>query len=259
MGVSRRIPTEFSRVFVPRLPLRLQRFQPAQTWLQAESASVGYANLAAPELSSRGESVSPLFGNDVSALASFGVALNALRGTSGPVRVVDFGGYDGKHHAMMASHFATVDFSWTVVELPQVVNKFDNHRAPGLSFTSELNDALCGGADIVLASASLNYVPDPLVRLTTMLSSSQVVVLSRLPLWPIPEHHVAIQRAQRKPEISYPTWFFSEVQFLSELGKSTEVLLDVEFPDDRASFKSHYSTYRGLVLARKAASSEPQR
>ncbi len=249
MGLGNYLPPAISRALVPRLPRRWQRFTSATTWAEAEAASVGY--VAVPASTATGEALSTqaLTGNQTALVAAFGVALSAREPRDGPISVVDFGGYDGKHADLIQHLFPELTFEWIVVDLPGVVEVMSVRRRPGLAFVSDPSAALEPGPDVILASASINYIADPMDMLRMMCSHASVVVLSRLPLWPIDRHTPAIQHTQRRPvDISYPTWFFSEHVFMSEIPSGSDVLLDFVCPDDRAGFAGHYSTYRGLVI-----------
>ena len=183
-------------------------------------------------------------------IAAFGVVLGTRNWSGQPVRVVDFGGYNGKHADLIQSLLPKLSFEWIVVDLPSVVGVMSDRSRHGLQFMSDLSVALESKADVVLASASLNYVPNPTSMLGTMCANSSYVVLTRLPLWPIESHAAAVQHAQRRPvEISYPTWFFSEARFMTELPTGSQVMFDFVCPTDRAGFAGHYLTYRGLVIA----------
>jgi len=163
---------------------------------------------------------------------------------------VDFGGHDGKHADLIQHLFPQLTFDWLVIELPGVVEVMSARSRPGLAFASDPYPALEAGPDVILASASLNYIPDPTNMLRMMCEHSTFVVLTRLPLWPIERHTAAIQHTQRRPiQFSYPTWFFSESVFMAEIPIGSDILLDFVCPDDRAAFAGHYSTYRGLVIA----------
>ena len=250
MGLGNYLPPEVSRQIVPRLPRRWQRFTAAATWANAEAQSIGYSNVPSAPLATTSRSGQSLAGNQTAMVAAFGVALAALDPSSEPVRVVDFGGYDGKHADLIEPLFPGLSFEWVVVDLPPVVEAMSGLSRPGLEFVSDLSVAVEARADVFLASASLNYIPDPTAMLGTMCANAAFVVLTRLPLWPIESHTAAVQHTQRRPvEVSYPTWFFSETRFMAELPAGSEILLDFVCPDDRAGFAGHYSTYRGLVIA----------
>lgn len=248
------LPPELSRRIVPHLPRRWQRFTYAPTWADAQAMSIGYAEVAVTPPPATPHPRQPLAGNQLAMVGAFGVALSARHPSVLPIRVVDFGGYDAKHAALIQQFFPGLSFEWVVVDLPPVVESMSDLKRPGLEFTSDLSVALDARVDVFLASASLNYIPDPTAMLDTMCEHAPFVVLARLPLWPIQSHTAAVQHARRRPiEVSYPTWFFSERRFVAELPAKSEILLDFVCPDDRAAFAGHYATYRGLVIATDGA------
>jgi putative methyltransferase (TIGR04325 family) len=250
VGLGNYFPLDVSRRIVPRLPQRWQRFTSAPSWTAAEAQSIGYVEVPVAPPPTTVLPRQPLVGNQIALVGAFGVALGARSPSDSPIRVVDFGGYDGKHADLIQSVFSELSFEWVVVDLSPVVGAMSGRSRPGLEFTSDLLAALDARADVFLASASLNYVPNPIAMLGTMCTNASFVVLTRLPLWPIESHAAAVQHTQRRPvEISYPTWFFSEQQFMTGLPTGSKILLDFVCPDDRASFEGQYLTYRGLVIA----------
>ena len=250
MGLGNYLPLAISSALVPRIPRRWQRFSSAATWAQAEAASVGYRSAPITLPATDVLRAHALTGNQTALVAAFGVALAAREPRDGPISVVDFGGYDGKHADLIQHLFPKLSFDWVVVDLPAVVDVMCDRSRPGLTFVSDPAAALSAEPDVILASASLNYIADPTDMLRTMCLHASFVVLTRLPLWPIVRHTPAIQRTQRRPvDISYPTWFFSERVFMSEIPSGSDILMDFVCPDDRAGFAGHYSTYRGLVIA----------
>ena len=250
MGLGNYLPPELSRKVVPRLPRRWQRFTSAPTWAQAEAESVGYVSAPVSLPTTTALPKQALAGNQTALVAAFGVALAAREPRGGPVTVVDFGGYDGKHADLIQHLFPQLSFDWVVVDLPGVVEVMSVRSRPGLTFVSDPSAALEAGPDVILASASLNYIADPADMLRMMCANGSFVVLTRLPLWPIERHTAAVQHTQRRPvDISYPTWFFSEPVFMAQIPTGLDILFDFVCPDDRAGFAGHYSTYRGLVIA----------
>ena len=249
MRLANRLPLPISRRVIPRIPRRWQRFTSALTWAEAEAASIGYSEVPVADHLPQLAPNQRLTGNEAALTAAFKVALGGLHSGGEPVRVVDFGGNDGRHAHLMQGFFEEVSFDWVVVDLPAVVEAMSIRKRPGLDFESELAPVLDDEVDIVLASASLNYVPQPRETIDALCGSASQVVLARLPLWPIREHAAAVQHVQRRPnEISYPTWFFSEGEFLANLPAGSQVLMDFDCPDDRAAFAGYYLNYRGLVI-----------
>lgn len=250
MGLGQWLTYDVAKHVVPRLPSGLQRFHPASDWNDAEGRSKGYA--AAPLGQVTTPSL-PLILNPAQTrmAAFFGVAYSASETSPRSLRVLDFGGFNGAYSLVVGQCLPAVDLRWTVVELPEVIQALATTRgmAEGVDAISDLEAALKEAPDVILASGALHYTKDPISLLKQFLRASPTVILTRLPLWPIPEHHVAVQRTQTRPvEISYPMWFLSEPRFRSELAGIADVLFECEVPEDRASFLGHFGTYRGLVL-----------
>lgn len=255
-GFASHLPYSVARRVVPLLPRRAQRFQPASSWESAVRQSVGYeaTRHEVPPSKDLGlDPQAPLGARDLQIIAGIGSAID-LVGSKSRVRVVDLGGYHGGHRAVAVRAFPRMSFEWTVVELPDIVRSCRGLVSPDLAFTSDLNHALDAGADICLASASLNYVADPVSTLASMIRTAVAVVLLRLPLWPIAQHSPAIQRLSRhSEELGYPTWFFSETQFRREVSSIGSIVMSFDIPEDRAYFAGHYGCYQGLVIAGEAS------
>ena len=248
------IVSAFRKRVIALKPMRFQRFQPAESWKVAESKSRGYSestNQALLEANPRSnQERTTLSAMDLIVIEAFRTALREIDANQG-IRVLDVGGFDGAYSEVMRNQFPEVEFDWTVVELPVVVNHFAaiNNR---VSYSTDLQQSLQTRPDVVFASAVINYLPNPHEVLESFFNNTKVVILNRQPLWPLDQDQPAIQTAQRKPFlIQYPVWFFSKKQFLSRVASKADVLSDFEVFQDRAYFAGHYGTYRGLVLRTK--------
>ncbi|SRR5579871_234532 len=101
--------------------------------------------------------------------------------------IVDFGGnvgmafYSYRKYITFPGHLC-----WLVYDLPEIVSAGLRIRAQegspaGLSFTTDLSD--CAGCDILLASGSLQYVPESITQIFAGIASSpQHVLLNKLPI-----------------------------------------------------------------------------
>jgi len=231
----------------------MQRFGLCASWEDAERDSVGYESVPLSGLDESSYPEQEMSGNDLGVIAAFGVALAYLKDREhmgGAIRVVDFGGATGRYADLVSGAFPSMEFDWTVVETPRVVESMQPRTRRNLEFATDLALVLEEPADISFASAAINYVRSPVPTVNCLLKGSSLMILARLPLWPITKHEVAVQRTQRRPfEISYPTWFFSEEHFMQEIRDKADVLLDFICPEDKAYFAGHYDRYRGLVLA----------
>jgi putative methyltransferase (TIGR04325 family) len=124
-----------------------------------------------------------------------------------------------------------------------------------ISWTSDLDSALDERWDFVLASASLNYVSEPMEVFTKLGRIAPYVLLTRLSLWPIDRHLPAVQQlSRREPGGAYPTWDFSEAGFLDEIPAIGDVVLRFDVPEDTARIAGHRSAYAGLLIRTKGPS-----
>ena len=236
-------------------PMRFQRFKPTGSWGEAESKTRGYSELtsevlleAHPSRGNQDRTISSAM--DLIVIEAFSTALREIDANQ-VVRVLDIGGFDGAYAEVIKNQFPEVEFEWTVVELPVVVNHFAT-RNDRISYSPNLQQSLQTRPDVVFAPAVINYLSNPHEVLESFFNNTKVVILNRLPLWPLTQDQAAIQTAQRKPFLmQYPVWFFAEAQFLSRVALRSDLLLDFEVAQDRAYFAGHYSTYRGLVLHTK--------
>ena len=245
------LPWPIAARIVPRLPAGIQRFREVDTWDSAALLSREYPAAYSHEDVPLDLSVvrtDVLRSRWVELVAAFGVALASAE-KSRFVRVVDFGGHLGAAYEVVSQAYPDFTFEWTVVETPDVVCLAREKGPKGVVFLSDLDEALGEPVDVTLAAASLNYVAEPMSLASALRCSSQASIFTRLPLWPIASATPAVQRIRgRRRGYSYPTWFFSESQFLRWAEHKSEILLRFEVPGDRAFFRGSYRTYQGLVL-----------
>ncbi len=79
------------------------------------------------------------------------------------LKVLDFGGAFGTHYFIAKAFFAHLDFEWTVVELPQVIERgrqFENAELKFLDIEGNF-DKTVGDFDLVLTSGTLQHMPEP--------------------------------------------------------------------------------------------------
>lgn len=238
------------------LPGRFQRFEVAESWDDAERRCIGYEQSTLKDCGSKqassGDKTHRSTSRDLQFIAAAGICLEASRPRS-HVRVLDFGGAFGHYFDVATSAFPNVSWEWTVVETPTMVTlatRTDSGKS--ISWTSGLDSAVGERWDFVLASASLNYVPDPIGVLTKLCGMAPCVLLTRLPLWPVDRHLPAVQRLSRRDRAgAYPTWVFSEEVLLQEVGAIGEVVLRFDVPEDTARIAGHRNTYTGLLIRTK--------
>lgn len=232
------------------LPPSRHRFEKAESWAAAQRASIGYRNLPralpripAPHLSMQRE----LTDAQLVFLTQFSVAAGGLAGSS--LRVLDVGGFAGQYWALAKSVFPRLELHWTILETPEVADFYLREVVDGgPRWIADLRHADIA-YDVVVASASLNYLPEPIAFTRSLCRRTQWLLCSRLPLWPLSGHTPAVQRRRFGSKFSmYPTWFFSEGLFLSELTRYGTVMMDCDVGSDRAFFQGTYRAYRSLLL-----------
>lgn len=253
MEIRRWIPPAVVDLLGSALPGRFQRFEIAESWDAAERRCIGYEQSTLKDSDTRqhlrdGTPTQPS-SRDLQFIAATGICLEASR-PGGPVRVLDFGGASGHYHDVATSAFPTVSWEWTVVETPTMVRLAARDGA-GISWTSDLDAMLGERWDFALASASLNYVPDPLQVLSGLCRVASHVFVTRLPLWPIDRHLPAVQRLSRADRGTYPTWFFSETVFLEQVREFGDIVLRFDVPEDTARVAGHRCSYTALVIRTK--------
>jgi putative methyltransferase (TIGR04325 family) len=234
------------------VPDRFKRFQVVSSWVEAEHRCLGYEQSSLKEFVCRPaaglEGTYHLTSRDLQLIAAVGICLEALRPGS-LVRVLDFGGGRGHYFDVALSVFPNVRWEWTVVETPTMVTLAARTVMSQISWTSDLDSALDERWDLVFASASLNYVPDPAQILAKLGRAAPYALLTRLPLWPVDHHVPAIQRISRRDRGgAYPTWVFSEADFLEEIQEIGDVVFRFDVPEDTARIAGHRNTYTGLLI-----------
>lgn len=177
--------------------------------------------------------------------------------SGGRLRVVDFGGSLGttwwRHRGELAD---LRDVRWDVVEQPAFVAAGRAQLGgTGLRFFASVAEA--GGAaehDALLASTSLQYLPDPPAEIARWVAAGFAwIVLNNVPLHARRPDRLAVQRVP--PEIypaSYPVWFFNRERLLGRFAADYDVVR--EFASE-AVWPVGWRQYRstGLLLRRRVA------
>jgi putative methyltransferase (TIGR04325 family) len=238
-------------------PARLRRFEPSASWAEATARTGGYESVAQQSLVHLPDpdpaQLERLGQRELQLVAALGIVL-AQSPPGASLSVVDLGGASGYYRSVAAAAFPERELEWTVVENPTLAARgAQASSTAGLSWTTDLSAALAKSPDFVLASAVINYLPDPIEVLQSIAARTLWLLVTRLPLWPIPQHRAAVQRLGRRREAgSYPTWFFSERQLLRQLERDWRLVLRYEVPQDAAFFDGTWSTYAGLLLQARA-------
>ncbi len=102
------------------------------------------------------------------------------------LKVLDFGGGGGNLHSLAEKAFPQVDFNWTVVETPEMVNEAKLSLTESkINFVSEIPNKVVGHIpfDLIIASGSLQYVDNPLKTLSDLINlNPHFIYISRTPL-----------------------------------------------------------------------------
>jgi putative methyltransferase (TIGR04325 family) len=122
------------------------------------------------------------------------VGLAAAQVPARPLRVLDFGGSAGVHYYAACKVLPEAP-RWAIVETQAMAEVC---RGAGLDAFESVATAVkhLGGVDLVHTSGAIQYTPDPLQFLDTLLAvDAPVFFLGRLPLWR-GEQRVTIQESQ---------------------------------------------------------------
>ncbi len=229
---------------------RLLRMVPVVTWTDAVEQSTGYEAVTAETeepLASRATPGIELSAREQQVLAAFGIALARIPNRRA-VRVLDIGGGPGSYGRRVIKEFPARDIEWTVLETPAACSRFGSGRTAGIRWTSDPS-VVSTGFDIVLASAVINYVPEPYELLDRAAAAAPFVIVNRLPLWPFRRDVPAVQKVSRRRDLgSYPTWFFSERRFRDAVADVGEVVCEWEVPQDSTIVFGIRRNYRGMLI-----------
>ncbi len=159
-----------------------------------------------------------------------GPLFEARAATPGVLRVIDVGGsLASKWFQHRQFHAALAPVAWAVVEQAHVVGAAREWlETDQLSFHASVSEArtYLEGADVMIFSSSLHYLPQPMAALREAASvASHSVVIDRVPSWNEPGEHVAIQSVglYSKP-VRYPCWVMSRPSMLRALEESFEIV-----------------------------------
>lgn len=98
------------------------------------------------------------------------------------LKVLDFGGAFGTHYFIAKTFFPEHSFEWTVIELPQVVQRAEVLKNAELTFLDLGNDFTQKfEVDLVLTSGTLQHMPQPMKALA-FLTAQQAPFLALLRL-----------------------------------------------------------------------------
>ncbi len=174
-------------------------------------------------------------------------------GANAPLHVLDFGGSLGGHFFAMRSWLGE-PLTWTVVETEPMAKAGTKHLAnESLRFASDLNLVKDRAYHLVLASGSLQYLPDPHAKLRELFAlGSQYLVVDRVPILQAERDRLMIQKINPKfYRASFPAWFLSERSWRKTMtDKGGSILLEWDVPEDSPYIDGKRTTYKGFTLAR---------
>jgi putative methyltransferase (TIGR04325 family) len=119
----------------------------------------------------------------INSILSIGIAAAEI--TERPLNVLDFGGGCGFHYFRVVPT-VRIPLRWAIVETPTMAEraaKLSRGRFEVFTDIAAAADAL-GRVDIVHASSSIQYVPEPLATLRTLAAlRPRYFALARFPIW----------------------------------------------------------------------------
>ena len=186
-------------------------------------------------------------------------------GRPNPLRVLDFGGALGTHFHALADHWPWVPVYWTVCETAAVATagqaefELDMPLGHQLRFNATASEILDSGADVVLASCSLQYLEN-WQEMLRLFRASPWLILDRVPLV---EHATDLIDIQVVPasytDTRYQGWKFAASSWLPRLKEAGfELVWRWIVPEDRWSildletgkFRWHAQHDHGFLLHR---------
>lgn len=168
------------------------------------------------------------------------------------LRVLDFGGGGGSHYSIVrAALGADRDIRWNVVETTAMAKAAGERLAGGgLKFFDDIQKAATdlGHVDLVFTSGALQYTPDPLAFLSSLLAvRADHVFITRTALNDGVDQVVSVQTSWlssngpgplphgfKNHEIRYPVTFASRPKALKMIEEAYTVRFSVD--EDRAAY-----------------------
>ena len=174
-----------------------------------------------------------------------------LSKTSNELNVIDFGGGAGYHYEIARAALGqSAAVRWNVVETTAMAKAARSLEEPGLKFFDNIEEAArdLGSVDLVLASSSLQYCPDPVLFLQRLIDvDAGHLFITRTPFSESPEDVVSVQRSRLSAngpgplpagftdvEISYPVTYLSTSKVEKALSSKYELRFKVE--EERGAF-----------------------
>ena len=171
-----------------------------------------------------------------------------------PLRVIDFGGSLGTLYRQFKSFtHNSINLNWRIVEQDYLVKYgINNLSADGLSFMpSSLINTLKPNPDIVIFSASLQFMKDPGIYLKKMVKlRPKYIVIDRTPFHDKNYNHLSILKAGTDITGSYPCWIFGQT-FLVERLSGYRLVSSWTSNEGNFFFYGGIGTYKGFLYEKK--------
>ncbi len=172
------------------------------------------------------------------------------------LKVVDFGGAMGEHFFRFKAFVPQRKFAWHVWETESMAKAGELHfSSDELKFVYK-KEQIGSDIDVVLASSSLHYIPDCINNYEILNSlKPKYFLIDRTPFTPWPQDRIVVQRVFRNTpeasfETSYPTWFFSEVEWLRRFESDYKIVMKWPDTHDIVDVGGERIIYSGFLLKR---------
>jgi putative methyltransferase (TIGR04325 family) len=170
------------------------------------------------------------------------------------LRVIDFGGNFGGHISTFLKIARDASYSWTVIEIPTIVEEGRKRIPPGapLRYETEIERAPAS-PDLIVASGALQYLPAPyemLIRFANV--NPRLVFLDRVPFVDGKEDFLTLQHVPGRyfadgQARDVPAWWFARQQFIEKL-ESTFSIDWIAQNGEHAVVNGLSSVWEGMVV-----------
>jgi putative methyltransferase (TIGR04325 family) len=164
-----------------------------------------------------------------------------------PVRVVDYGGALGSTFLQNQKWLKNLITEWLIVEQPTyVVRGRDIFRDLSVSFFTSIDEIPGSHAEskvLLHASAVLQYLPDPLGQLESLIAKSKAdfIFLDRMPYVLNGPRRLTVQYVPNSiNRASYPAWFFAKAEIESLLEATYEQIFTFPAQDLCIDFPAYF-------------------
>jgi len=140
---------------------------------------------------------------------------------------VDFGGSFGLHLSTFLKVAGKAPYSWTIIEIPSIVDEGRKRIPPGMAIRYETEiERAPRSPDLIITSGALQYLSAPyemIARFAAM--SPKYVFIDRLPVVEITDDFLTIQHVPGRyfadgERRDVPAWWFSRKGFFEALENS---------------------------------------